>query len=290
MNQFNAFIEEVNTQNNNSTSKGTISKDKKNNSQNKDTCDKSQISDKDTIHDKSLETPSETVTNENPLEISDNITDTDEDERECPCGEKFPPVIIKKGGEETVLDWVQCETCYTWWHHHCAGAIQKSGDIDLPEKYECSTCIAKKLAELQKHLNKIKKNSCLNLDSQNKNNNYKVKQKKDRTYAETKAPPPEEKNLIVIIDGVTKNYLSSTNIKQEIAKFYPEIKVEHCYQLVKGGISIHIKDKESEKTLLSPWPTGAFGTETKLKSHSPSFHNRKSLVVKQVDPNLNHKV
>ena len=91
------------------------------------------------------------------------------------------------------------------------------------------------------------------------------------------------------MDCVTKNYLSSTNIKQEIAKFYPEIKVEHCYQLVKGGISIHIKDKESEKTLLSPWPTGVCGTETKLKSHSPSFYNRKFLVVKKVDPNLNHK-
>ena len=95
-------------------------------------------------------------------------------------------------------------------------------------------------------------------------------------------------NLIVIVDGVTKNYLSSTNIKQEIAKYYPEIKVEHCYQLVNKGISFHVKDRESERNLLSLWPTGVFGIETKLKSHSPSFHNRKSFVVKQVDPNLNH--
>ena len=284
----NAFIEEINIQNTNPTGKGIVSKDKKNNSNNNGTCDNSQVPDIDTTH--SLETHSDTVTCEKSLETSVNITDTEDDERECPCGEKFPPVIIKKGGQETELDWVQCETCITWWHQHCAGAIQKSGDIiDLPEKYECGACITKKLAELQKHLNKLKRNSCLNLDSQNKNNSYKVKQKKDRTYAETKAPPPEEKNLIVIVDGVTKNYLSSANIKQEIAKLYPEIKIEHCYQLVKGGISIHVKDKESEKTLLSPWPTGAFGTETKLKSHSPSFHNRKSLVVKQVDPNLNHK-
>ena len=82
--------------------------------------------------------------------------------------------------------------------------------------------------------------------------------------------------------------MSSTNIKQEIAKYYPEIKVEHCYQLVNKGISFHVKDRESERNLLSLWPTGVFGIETKLKSHSPSFHNRKSFVVKQVDPNLNH--
>ena len=222
------------------------------------------------------------------LETSDSNIETDENERECPCGEKDSPVIIKKGKIETDF-WTQCEKCNTWWHQHCAGVIQKSGESNLPEHFECSVCITKQIAELQKHLSNLKKNSCLNLDNQNKNKTYKIKQKKERTYAETKTPPPEEKNLIVIVDGVTKNYLSSANIKQEIAKYYPEIKIEHCYQLVKGGISIHIKDKESEKTLLDPWPSGAFGTDTKLNSHRPSFHNKKSIVVKQVDPNLNHK-
>ena len=121
----------------------------------------------------------------------------------------------------------------------------------------------------------MKKNSCLNFDSKTKNNTYKVKKRSERTYIETRVPPSKEKKYIVIVDGVTKKLNSSVLIKEEIAKFYKEITIKHCYQLVRGGIAIHVEDKESEETLLKPWPTGAFGTDKKLISHRPSSTNKK---------------
>ena len=287
----NAFIEEINTK----TPSEKVTEEKNSNSNENKNCDNLQPPTTDLTTEKFLEIPdskpetvkrlleiqdSNTENVNKSLETSESNSETDENEKECPCGEKDSPVIIKKGKIETDF-WTQCEKCNTWWHQHCAGVIQKSGESNLPDHFECSVCITKQIAELQKHLNNLKKNSCLNLDTQNKNKTYKVKQKKERTYAETKAPPPQEKNLIVIVDGVTKNYISSANIKQEIAKYYPEIKIEHCYQLVKGRISIHVKDKEFEKTLLNPCSPGAFGTDTKLNSLGPSSHNKKSIVVKK---------
>ena len=221
----------------------------------------------------------------------ENVDINEEPEQKCPCGKKFPSVILKEGGQLTKSGWVECETCLTWYHSHCAGIIQKSGESLTTKTFTCSPCIVKQVELLKKNLSTLNQNSCLNFDSHTKSGNYKVKQKKaDRTYAETKLPPEEDKKFIVIVDSVTRTFNSSVLIKQEIAKYYKEIEIKHCYQLVRGGIAIHVNNEESEKTLLNTWPTGAFGTPTKLNSHKPTrSKNIKSIVIKQVDPKLDHK-
>ena len=233
---------------------------------------------------KSLENLNNTLDNPHPEQKP-------EEERVCPCGNKYPPIFIKNKPKPSIDDWIECETCKTWFHQHCAGTIQKSGETISSQSFVCGPCLTKQVEALQNSLKNLKQNSCLNFENKSKNNIYKTKPKKaERTYQETKTPAVENNTRIVVIDGVTKSFNSSTKIKQELSKFskFKEIDVKHCYQLVRGGIAIHVQDEKSEQTLLGEWPSGAFGAQNKLKSHRPSFHNKKSIVVKQVDPNTNH--
>ena len=250
----------------------------------------------------SIVSPSQNLIVENPIIIApENQTGVIEtphieetakavpDNEKCPCGNENAPVIIKEGSEESAGGWIECEVCEQWWHEHCAGLIQKTGEAASSNTFKCSFCILKEVESLKLSLNNLKKNSCLNFDSKTKNNTYKVKKRSERTYIETRVPPSKERKYIVIVDGVTKKFNSSVLIKEEIAKFYKEITIKHCYQLVRGGIAIHVEDKESEEILLKPWPTGAFGTDKKLISHRPSSTNKKSIVIKQVESQIEHK-
>ena len=93
----------------------------------------------------------------------------------------------------------------------------------------------------------------------------------------------KEEEFIVLVDNIDSPFTNSVDIKREVAKFYPEVEIKHCYPLPKGGIALHTTSLDFQNILLSEWPPGAFRTARKVKSHKPlSLSTQATIVVKSV--------
>ena len=72
------------------------------------------------------------------------------------------------------------------------------------------------------------------------------------------------KDNIIVVDNISspKDYHSSKQIKSELDKQNISDKAEFGYSLVKGGISLHVKNKDRVENLVKNWPQEAFGGNT----------------------------
>ena len=74
-----------------------------------------------------------------------------------------------------------------------------------------------------------------------------------------------DKEAILVVDNITSpiDYQNSKQIKSELAKHNIDECIDSTYSLAKGGISLHLKDKESVGNLIKNWPGEVFGGKTK---------------------------
>ena len=83
---------------------------------------------------------------------------------------------------------------------------------------------------------------------------------------------PENKTpYIAIIDNICKPelYRNSTTILKEIKRCKPELKVTFAYQLVGGGIALHLPTKNDYQAVTNGWPTDAFQSPN-INVHPPA--------------------
>ena len=258
---------------------------------------------------------------ENPKVNQSNL-----EKEECPCGKKEPackwnraPLLVTEENPPEI-PWVFCENCNSWWHLHCSGLVDKTGNLFTLDHFICIRCLyansfmpkgtlisGEEFPEKITEKSQITKSSCDKLSKNNnksdKNcyipaeakrpteNNILVNEKKDNNcHKPAEAERPTENDYlvsdkpeyIVIIDRIDFTFRTSVDILKEIQKVYKEITPLHCYPLPKGGIAIHVETQEEEQVLLSEWPIGSFRTQRKVHPHKPKSTYKKTLIVKSI--------
>ena len=247
----------------------------------------------------------------------------EEEEQDCPCGKKEPncqwdkpPLLLLEQSwneekKKVEVPWIQCDSCNTWWHLHCSGLVDSNGKflnletflcIDchiknscipikiLASRYKCKTsttesCI-KPAVQVVKHTieekaspNKDKSPELTSPETNNKDLiNKTANSENNNTQSEYNST-----EYIVIIDQIDSAFRTSTDIRKEINKVYPEIAPKFCYPLPKGGIAIHLNSKEEEQVCLNDWPPGSFRTERKVKPHKPKTLHKSTVVAKNIE-------
>ena len=105
---------------------------------------------------KEIENSSQNLSLENLNNTLDNPhpEQKPEEERECPCGNKYPPIFIKNKPKYSIDDWIECENCKSW-----------SGETISSQSFVCSPCLTKQIEALQNSSKNLKQNSCLNFEN-----------------------------------------------------------------------------------------------------------------------------
>ena len=270
--------------------------------------------------------PTKLQTNEVPKIITKEtpkVKKINLEEEECPCGKKEPackwnqaPLLVTEENPPEI-PWVFCEYCNSWWHLHCSGLVDKTGNLFTLDHFICIRCLYKdsfmpketiisseEFTEKSQSTksscdksnkqgtNKTDKNCCIPAEAQRPTeSNILVNNKKgNNCHKPTEAERPADNNslvsdtpeYIVIIDRIDFTFRTSIDILKEIQKVYKEITPLHCYPLPKGGIAIHVETQEEEQVLLSEWPIGSFRTQRKVHPHKPKSTHKKTLIIKSI--------
>ena len=115
----------------------------------------------------------------------------------------------------------------------------------------------------------------------------------DKTLTQSAQTSTHKNNLtnLVIIDNIRQSwkYKSSSSIKREFTKYFPNIRIQLAYSLKAGGIALHLANPESAKQVSSfLWPLEAFGDSgDQLYCHTAS--NRPKVILKNVNTKLSEE-
>ena len=225
---------------------------------------------------------------------------------------KPPP---KSAESELIESMIECDYCKQWWHPDCAGINRTTGkSVDIKD-FSCLLCLIANSTIPGIHINIPNTTSTSDTASSDttiatstntipisvspsptqitdshkssfcpENTSQHPHPQETITLSNIPTEPPEKhQDFVVIIDNIDHQYTTSQSIKEEINKFYSEINIKFCYPLPKGGIAIHTSSEEEQNTLLSPWPTGAFKTNHRVKSHKPlSLSGKSSVIVRSI--------
>ena len=96
---------------------------------------------------------------------------------------------------------------------------------------------------------------------------------------------------LVIIDNIRESwkYKSSSSIKREFTKYFPDVRLSLAYSLKAGGIALHLTNRASVTQILGyTWPVEAFGySGAQLYCHTSS--NRPKVILKNIDTTLSEE-
>ncbi len=176
--------------------------------------------------------------------------------------------------------WIMCSECDQWWHSKCSGLSQsqfafhcKNSDAE----FRCAFCSVKgiKNSQITSQLIHILRQSSIANQKPIPDDSVNVTSTEESQCAQ---------EHIVILDKVAtpRDFIDSSDIKREINRCKPDLKVKHAYSLPAGGIALHLQTREAEKTALAPWPEDAFGAN--VQAHKPNrCQPNPTVVVKNIN-------
>ena len=179
--------------------------------------------------------------------------------------------------------WIECNKCKDWWHINCAGVSLQ--DLEKFKQYSigymCAVCVCEKLkyveesafnsyiskSHVEKKIDKILSVTSVLTEEVSKGNSGKIESNHISSVLNNNISC--DKEAILVVDNITSpiDYQNSKQIKSELAKHNIDECIDSAYSLAKGGISLHLKDKESVGNLIKNWPGEVFGG--KSKPHLP---------------------